>query len=117
MKKTGFQVCMLYDAVKMSQNSQKDAAYLVYASPKADTASKSWELIFKRYPDNAYWLIRHLTREKYLGLDGNAEQGTKLIATDEQFGWHIWPDYKEVTAGRSFTLLSLLWYFIHDKYL
>lgn len=47
------------------------------------------------------WSIRSVSSSKYLGIDGNPNNGTKLVADTQMFKWHIWRDAMDENNFRS----------------
>jgi len=39
---------------------------------------------------------------KYIGIEGNAEDGTPLVAVDNAYVWNIWPDERDNSHFRIF---------------
>ncbi|KAF7760721.1 hypothetical protein Agabi119p4_10130 [Agaricus bisporus var. burnettii] len=48
------------------------------------------------------WSIRSVSSSKYLGIDGNPNNGTKLVADTQMFKWHIWRDAMDENNFRIF---------------
>ncbi|KAF9559364.1 ricin B-like lectin [Agrocybe pediades] len=68
----------------------------VIGYPRHRGENQQWEIT---YADQG-WHIKNVATDKYLRYDGGEEDGSRLIATDSPFTWHIWPDTDEITAGR-----------------
>ncbi|KAF4621987.1 hypothetical protein D9613_009502 [Agrocybe pediades] len=58
--------------------------------------NQQWEITFA----GNGWHIKNVATGKYLRHEGGNQNGSRLIADQEPFVWHIWPDTHEITAGR-----------------
>lgn len=46
------------------------------------------------------WTFRNNGNGRYLGLGGNASDGTPLLGVDEPVRWDIWPDERDGNVYR-----------------
>jgi len=46
------------------------------------------------------WHIRNASNGAYLTFEGNAQNGVKVIGTNQAHTWHIWPDSKDNSSYR-----------------
>ncbi|KAF8797635.1 ricin B-like lectin [Phlegmacium glaucopus] len=46
------------------------------------------------------WIIKNVRSGHYLGYEGQLSDGTKLVATEQPFVWHIWHDKEDPSAYR-----------------
>ena len=51
------------------------------------------------------WTIRSAGSGKYIGIEGDADDGTPLVAVDSPFVWDIWPDERDSSHFRCVTNL------------
>ena len=50
--------------------------------------------------DEGAWTLRNHHSGKYLGIEGQAGDGTPVVAVDEPFRWDIWPDEEDSATFR-----------------
>jgi len=53
------------------------------------------------------WTIKSAGSGKYIGIEGDADDGTPLIAVDNPYVWDIWPDERDNSHFRCVTVLLL----------
>ncbi|KAF4622360.1 hypothetical protein D9613_009519 [Agrocybe pediades] len=58
--------------------------------------NQQWEILY----NGDGWHIRSVLNGKFLALEGNPNEGTKVIADERPFTWHLWPDTKDIRAAR-----------------
>ncbi|PPQ69127.1 hypothetical protein CVT26_003575 [Gymnopilus dilepis] len=59
--------------------------------------NQQWELIQE---NDGQWEFKNVATGKYLKFDGEAKDGEPLIASDEPYGWDIWPDEQDPSGVR-----------------
>ncbi|KAK0468610.1 ricin B lectin domain-containing protein [Armillaria novae-zelandiae] len=66
--------------------------------PDHNGANQQWVLTWT----GRSWTFRSVSSNQYLGLEGSAGNGTKLLAVAQPFEWHIWHDETDQTTFRVF---------------
>ncbi|KAM5545868.1 hypothetical protein V8D89_000906 [Ganoderma adspersum] len=51
---------------------------------------------------NGGWMLRNIATGHYLGIEGEAKEGTRAVAVAEAFQWHIIPDDEDSSTFRLF---------------
>ena len=70
------------------------------AVPRADSSRVQWRL----HHEDGAGVLRNRHTDKYLGIEGEARDGTPVIAVDEPFHWHIVADEEDPSTFRCASL-------------
>ena len=59
---------------------------------------------WRLHHEDGAWVLRNRHTDKYLGIEGEARDGTPVIAVDEPFHWHIVADEEDPSTFRCASL-------------
>ncbi|PIL34506.1 hypothetical protein GSI_03283 [Ganoderma sinense ZZ0214-1] len=63
-----------------------------------DGDNQKWHLV----QEDGAWVLRNVSTGHYLGVEGEACDGTPVVAVYEPFRWDIWPDEEDSSTYRLF---------------
>ncbi|KAF9559345.1 carbohydrate-binding module family 13 protein [Agrocybe pediades] len=64
--------------------------------------NQQWEVTYFEGQEGEIpgWHIKSVSSGKYPRFTGEAVDGAAVVATEEPFVWHLWPDNLNIKAGR-----------------
>ncbi len=59
--------------------------------------------------EDGAWVLRNVATGHYLGVEGEAGDGTPVVAVSEPFRWDIWPDEEDSSTFRCVSVTASSW--------
>ncbi|KAF9002109.1 ricin B lectin domain-containing protein [Cyathus striatus] len=72
--------------------------YLVHAWKAHNGGNQKWRL----EKDDGHWTFSNVAIKGYLGIEGDAKNGARIVVVADPVHWDIWPDNEDQSVHRIF---------------